>query len=300
METKIHKISNSGYFQILMLLLKTAMAKGSWLLHLITFLTISMLFGGSLVQLTLLNRIDVNVPHMKIDGEEAILRQGSIKTEVVSWSPRVFVFHNFLSEEECDYLRTIAGPRLVNSSVVNIKTGKPMLSPHRTSTGMFFRKKEWEHPIVERIETRIAAFSHVPKENGEPMQVLRYKEKQYYREHFDYFSNHLNLEKRGGQRIATMLMYLSDNVEGGETYFPAAGNGKCSCAGMTVDGVSVKPIKGDAVLFWSMTLNGSVDRTSFHAGCEVLSGEKWSATKWMRQNTFVSSNSSINHQNRNE
>lgn len=26
--------------------------------------------------------------------------------------------------------------------------------------------------------------------------------------------------KRGGQRVATMLMYLTDGVEGGETIFP--------------------------------------------------------------------------------
>jgi prolyl 4-hydroxylase len=26
--------------------------------------------------------------------------------------------------------------------------------------------------------------------------------------------------KRGGQRVATMLMYLTDGVEGGETHFP--------------------------------------------------------------------------------
>ncbi|MQL71430.1 hypothetical protein Taro_003751 [Colocasia esculenta] len=62
--------------------------------------------------------------------------------------------------------------------------------------------------------------------------------------------------KRGGQRIATMLMYLSDNVEGGETYFP-------------------------------MGLDGNSDPKSVHGGCEVLKGEKWSATKWMRQRTSV-------------
>uniref|UniRef100_A0A6N2MBZ3 Uncharacterized protein n=1 Tax=Salix viminalis TaxID=40686 RepID=A0A6N2MBZ3_SALVM len=58
--------------------------------------------------------------------------------------------------------------------------------------------------------------------------------------------------KSGGQRIATMLMYLSDTVEGGETYFPMAGSGNCSCGGKVVEGLSVKPFKGDAVLFWSM------------------------------------------------
>ncbi|MCL7031285.1 hypothetical protein MKW94_013152 [Papaver nudicaule] len=91
--------------------------------------------------------------------------------------------------------------------------------------------------------------------------------------------------KRGGQRIATVLMYLSDNVEGGETYFPMAGIGECSCGGKMVKGLSVKPNKGDAVLFWSMGLDGKEDPSCIHGGCEVLSGEKWSATKWMRQKT---------------
>ncbi|KAK8488314.1 hypothetical protein V6N11_068441 [Hibiscus sabdariffa] len=86
-----------------------------------------------------------------------------------------------------------------------------------------------------------------------------------------------------GQRIATMLMYLSDDVEGGETYFPKAGTGVCSCGGKIVKGLSIKPIKGDAVLFWSMGLDGQSDPDSLHGGCAVLSGEKWSATKWMRQ-----------------
>lgn len=30
-------------------------------------------------------------------------------------------------------------------------------------------------------------------------------------------------------------------------------------------------------------LDGQSDPSSIHGGCEVLAGEKWSATKWMRQ-----------------
>ena len=30
-------------------------------------------------------------------------------------------------------------------------------------------------------------------------------------------------------------------------------------------------------------LDGQSDPNSIHGGCEVVSGEKWSATKWMRQ-----------------
>lgn len=138
--------------------------------------------------------------------------------------------------------------------------------------------------MIQAIEKRISIFSQVPAENGELIQVLRYERNQFYKPHHDYFSDTFNL-KRGGQRIATMLMYLSDDVEGGETYFPMAGSGDCSCGGRTVKGLSVKPIQGDAVLFWSMGLDGQSDPSSLHGGCEVLAGEKWSATKWMRQRT---------------
>ncbi|KAL2506320.1 Prolyl 4-hydroxylase 1 [Abeliophyllum distichum] len=154
----------------------------------------------------------------------------------------------------------------------------------RTSSGMFLSNEERKYPLIQAIEKRISVYSQVPIENGELIQVLRYEKNQFYRPHHDYFSDTFNL-KRGGQRVATMLMYLSDNVEGGETFFPQAGSGESSCGGKMVKGLSVKPNKGDAVLFWSMGLDGQSDPSSIHGGCEVLSGEKWSATKWMRQRT---------------
>ncbi|MBA0765451.1 hypothetical protein Gotri_014647, partial [Gossypium trilobum] len=100
------------------------------------------------------------------------------------------------------------------------------------------------------IEKRISVFSQIPAEHGEQIQVLRYEKDQFYKPHHDYFSDPFNIKR--SQRIATMLMYLSDDVEGGETYFPRAGTGDCSCGGKVVKGMSIKPIKGDAVLFWSM------------------------------------------------
>ncbi|KVI04079.1 prolyl 4-hydroxylase 1 isoform X1 [Cynara cardunculus var. scolymus] len=216
------------------------------------------------------------------DKEAALLRIGYVKPEIVSWSPRIIVFHNFLSTEECDYLRAIAKPRLQISTVVDAKTGKGIKSNVRTSSGMFLNHAERKYPMIQAIEKRISTYSQVPIENGELIQVLRYEPNQFYRPHHDYFSDTFNL-KRGGQRVATMLMYLTDNVVGGETFFPMAGSDECSCGGKMVKGLCVKPNKGDAVLFWSMGLDGKSDPDSIHGGCEVLSGEKWSATKWMRQ-----------------
>ncbi|GMY32223.1 prolyl 4-hydroxylase 1-like isoform X4 [Fagus crenata] len=201
--------------------------------------------------------------------------------------------------EECDNLRAMAHPRLEISTVVDKKTGKGIKTDDRTSSGMFISFEEKKYPMIQAIEKRISVYSQVPVENGEFIQVLRYEKSQYYRPHHDYFSDAYNVKR--GQRIATMLMYLSDNVEGGETHFPLevpcgftssdkfvlqAGSGECSCGGKTVKGMSIKPNKGDAVLFWSMGLDGQSDPKSIHAGCEVLSGEKWSATKWMRQTSL--------------
>jgi prolyl 4-hydroxylase len=58
-------------------------------------------------------------------------------------------------------------------------------------------------------------------ENGEDIQVLRYKHGEKYEPHYDYFTDNVNTV-RGGHRYATVLLYLTDVEEGGETVFPLA------------------------------------------------------------------------------
>ncbi|XP_050943257.1 prolyl 4-hydroxylase 1 isoform X9 [Cucumis melo] len=239
---------------------------------LLTFVTVGMIIGTEFLPAGRLHKTQYDsqrqlprgLPNWINDKEAEILRLGY----------------------ECDYLKGIALPRLEISTVVDTKTGKGVKSDFRTSSGMFLSHHEKNYPMVQAIEKRISVYSQIPVENGELIQVLRYEKNQFYKPHHDYFSDTFNL-KRGGQRIATMLMYLSENIEGGETYFPKAGSGECSCGGKTVPGLSVKPAKGDAILFWSMGLDGQSDPNSIHGGCEVLSGEKWSATKWMRQKSTL-------------
>ena len=68
--------------------------------------------------------------------------------------------------------------------------------------------------------SKIAVLTGIPVPNGESLQVLRYEKLQRYREHEDYFDRAYLLEADGMQRIATVLLYLSDVDEGGETNFP--------------------------------------------------------------------------------
>ncbi|XP_038718179.1 probable prolyl 4-hydroxylase 3 [Tripterygium wilfordii] len=204
-------------------------------------------------------------------------------TEILSWEPRAFLYHNFLSKEECEYLITLAKPHMKKSTVVDHKTGGSKDSRVRTSTGMFLTRGR--DTVIKAIEKRIADFTFIPAENGEGLQILHYEVGQKYEPHYDYFVDEFNT-KHGGQRTATLLMYLSDIDEGGETVFPVGKAfhnsvpswNQSECA---KKGLSVKPKTGNALLFWSTRPDATVDPSSLHGSCPVIKGNKWSATKWM-------------------
>ncbi|KAL3723686.1 hypothetical protein ACJRO7_035799 [Eucalyptus globulus] len=218
------------------------------------------------------------------DGE-----RGEQWVELISWEPRAFVYHNFLSEDECKYLIELAKPHMKKSTVVDRVTGETKDSRVRTSLGTFLTRGR--DKIIRDIEKRIADFTFIPIEHGEGLQMLHYEVGQKYEPHYDYFQDEYNT-KNGGQRMATILMYLSDVEEGGETVFPTAkGNfsavpwwNELSDCGK--EGLSVKPKMGDALLFWSMKPDGSLDKSSLHGGCPVIKGNKWSSTKWLRVHEY--------------
>ncbi|XP_068323399.1 probable prolyl 4-hydroxylase 3 [Pyrus communis] len=219
-----------------------------------------------------------------VERSDGLGNRGEQWTEVISWEPRAFIYHNFLSKEECDYLINLAKPHMVKSTVVDSKTGKSRDSSVRTSSGMFLRRGR--DKIIRDIEKRIADFTFIPVEHGEGLQVLHYEVGQKYDAHFDYFADEFNT-KNGGQRVATLLMYLSDVEQGGETVFPA-GKGSISSVPWWNElsecgkqGLAVKPKMGDALLFWSMTPDATLDPSSLHGACPVIRGNKWSCTKWM-------------------
>uniref|UniRef100_A0A5B7BPA0 procollagen-proline 4-dioxygenase n=1 Tax=Davidia involucrata TaxID=16924 RepID=A0A5B7BPA0_DAVIN len=230
-----------------------------------------------------------SIVHNTVDRSDGHDGRGDQWVEVISWEPRAFVYHNFLSKDECEYLISLATPHMQKSTVVDSKTGKSKDSRVRTSSGTFLARGR--DKIIRNIEKRIADFTFMPVEHGEGFQVLHYEVGQKYESHYDYFLDEFNT-KNGGQRIGTVLMYLSDVEEGGETVFPAA-NGNFSSVPWWNElsecgkgGLSVKPKMGDALLFWSMKPDATLDPSSLHGGCPVIKGNKWSCTKWIRVNEY--------------
>eukprot|EP00877_Chromochloris_zofingiensis_P013401 jgi/Chrzof1/8314/Cz03g05260.t1 len=200
----------------------------------------------------------------------------------LSWSPRVFLFKQFLTDEECDYVINLAKPSMHKSMVVDSTTGQEIADSARTSTGTFFQIGQTD--VLTRIEQRVARITMIPVENQEGLQVLHYQNGQKYEPHYDYFHDALNQgPEQGGQRVITVLIYLSTPTEGGETVFPNAevkstGGDWSQCA---QQGLANKPVKGDALMFYSLKPDGSKDEASLHGSCPTTAGEKWSATKWI-------------------
>lgn len=206
----------------------------------------------------------------------------------LSSRPRAFLYSGFLSDTECDHLVSLAKGSMEKSMVADNDSGKSVASQARTSSGTFLAKHEDE--IVSAIEKRVAAWTFLPEENAESLQVLRYETGQKYDAHFDYFHDRNNL-KLGGQRVATVLMYLTDVKKGGETVFPNAEGSHLQYKDETWSecsrsGLAVKPKKGDALLFFNLHVNATADTGSLHGSCPVIEGEKWSATKWIHVRSF--------------
>jgi prolyl 4-hydroxylase len=191
--------------------------------------------------------------------------------------PVLALLGNVLSADECQQLIELARPRLQPSTTVNPLTGENVVTTQRTSFGMFFRLQET--PFIAELDERISELMSLPLENGEGFQVLRYPAGAQTIPHFDFLqpTNEANRASiaRSGQRVSTLITYLNDVAEGGETLFPKLQ-------------LTVVPQRGNAVYFEYGNSQGQVDYAALHAGNPVINGEKWVATKWMRQRRFVS------------
>jgi prolyl 4-hydroxylase len=215
--------------------------------------------------------------------------------ETMSWKPRAFVWHGFLSNDEADHVRNLAAPRMERSSVVNYDGSVTPADDIRTSYGTFLEPAEDE--VIRDIDIRVGHWTHLPPSHTEAMQVLRYEYNQTYGGHWDELDPTIDAQTISGAspRVATVLIYLTDTEEGGETAFPhsewidreAQTAGRTYNLDCTMGGVAVHPIKGDALMFYGLKVNVSrLEPFSLHTGCPVKKGTKWTAVKWLHLRSY--------------
>lgn len=209
------------------------------------------------------------------NGNTIQLNDCQVSVSMRLTKPDVVVVDHFMTPAECEQLIAMSIEKCQRSGVVDPETGETVIIPARSSEGCYFQRGE--NAFIARLDARISALMNWPVDHGEGIQILHYTDGGEYKPHFDYFpvdqkgsATHL---ARGGQRVATLVMYLNDVAAGGETVFPDVG-------------VSVVPRQGAAAYFSYVNSRGQLDPATLHGGTPVTAGEKWIATKWMRQNVY--------------
>lgn len=208
-------------------------------------------------------------------GHVVACDHGDVRVVFRHARPHVVLFANVITAAECDALVEVAQPQLRRADVVDSGRGGSYIDARRTSELTIL--KRGASPLLARIDQRIARLTGIPVERGEPLQVMRYGVGAEYQPHYDFFDPSEPGEApylvQAGQRVASLVIYLNDVEAGGETVFPEVG-------------LSVAPAKGSAVYFAYTDAQSRCDPLSFHGGAPVVRGEKWIATRWLRELPF--------------
>lgn len=189
--------------------------------------------------------------------------------EVISTDPWIVYFRNFLSDAEVDTITK----HMFNTDFHMSQAGGNDVSKNRHSETAFCTGRCNDADIMQTLVGRAGNITHVPSENFDFVQALRYRPGMYYRPHHD---NHPTFSlSPSGCRIYTMFVYLSDVEQGGETAFPKLN-------------VSTPAKKGAAVLFVN-TMDSDPDTTdprTTHEAITVTEGEKRGLNLWLYQHSF--------------
>ena len=215
------------------------------------------------------------------DKDEEYYRMRMIeKLKKNKGGPWVLIIDNFINETECNRLIELGAKLGYNRSTdvadeIDPETGEFLatVSVDRTSTNAWCNKPEcYEDPIVLSIEDRMYNLTHIPMDNSEYFQLLRYEQGQFYKEHHDCIDE--EADRRQGVRILTIFLYLNDVNDGGGTNFPYLN-------------ITVQPVRGRAVLWPSVFDHKphTQDDRTMHQSLEVLGNDtvKYGANVWIHQ-----------------
>lgn len=202
----------------------------------------------------------------QLDLLDAMPERPEPSVEELSADPPIRLVRHFFSAAECDYILRKAEPEMRPSMIIDETTGRPRPHPVRTSYSMNFGPPD-EDLVIHALNQRIAALTGTDFAAGEPLHILRYTPGQEFRPHLDAIPGESN------QRVWTAIIYLNSGFGGGETDFPELGI-------RTVGGM------GDALVFRNALPDGTADQRARHAGLPVSDGEKWVASRWIRQQAY--------------
>ena len=197
---------------------------------------------------------------------------GNIKKHIYG-DYEVWEIYDILTPEECKKMQEIAEKKGMTSSEI-ISYGSA--TDRATDNTMRKSVQAWLPDNTDTLTMSLAKYTEkitkLPRKNQEMIQVVKYDPGGQFISHYDTcdhsdtsYCDRVN--HWAGHRRATLLIYLNDDFEGGETEFVKMG-------------LKIKPEAGKGILFWTTKEEDKILEKSMHRGHPVLSGNKWIATKW--------------------
>ncbi|XP_022215457.2 prolyl 4-hydroxylase subunit alpha-2-like [Drosophila obscura] len=195
------------------------------------------------------------------------LRLAPLKMELLGQHPYVVVYHDVLADSEIAGIIGMAEERMARATT--IAQPNRTSAPTRTAMGAWLKRSS--NALTRRIARRVGDMSGFQLEGSERMQVINYGIGGHYITHKDWLDN---FPATMGNRIATVLFYLTDVEQGGATMFIKAKH-------------KVLPRRGTALFWYNLHTDGSGDWSTTHAACPIIVGSKWVMTQWIRERSQI-------------
>ena len=184
----------------------------------------------------------------------------------------LFTLTNFLDPAGC---ATMIGLIEENCEPSSIFEAEGYGSDYRNSSSCNLLR--WD-PRVKLVDDAIADLLGLAPEYGETVQGQRYELGQQFRQHADFFFIDQpywpEVEKNGGQRTWTAMVFLNEPEGGGATSFPQLG-------------LNIAPERGKLLAWNNMCPNGAPNLMTMHEGTTVTAGRKYIVTKWFRERPWI-------------
>ncbi|CAL8087983.1 unnamed protein product [Calicophoron daubneyi] len=195
---------------------------------------------------------------------------GPVKEEILFPDPKMVMWHDAIHPNEIRRIQELASPKFRRATVKNPVTGVLENAFYRTSKTAWLPDSMDE--VTHRMNQRITALTGLNMETAEDLQVSNYGIGGYYAPHFDFGRKREKdiFEKRNGNRIATIIFYMTEPKLGGSTAFNRLG-------------AVVPPLRGSAGFWYNLMPSGEGDLRTRHVACPVLFGSKWVLNVWFHE-----------------
>lgn len=182
----------------------------------------------------------------------------------------IFLFHDIVTPQECDYIIQNFGTDLDKSATLGEE-----IPGYRTANVNWIR--DTNNELIYNYETCLEKLTLVPRSHYENPHVIKYDIGGEYKRHHDFFhpntDYYVDCMRQAGQRTHTVILYLNDDFTGGQTFFEE-------------QDVMVTPQKGSMVMWTNIDINRNPLYNTIHAGLPVISGTKYIMVVWIREFPF--------------